>query len=52
MRSLTRFAGTPIKSTPPHRTIRSVEQLEEYRDVLLEAMAETVPDALDGLTAM
>jgi len=49
---LTRFAGTPIKSTPPHRTIRSVEQLEEYRDVLLEAMAETVPDALDGLTAM
>ena len=29
-----------------------VEQLEEDRDVLLEAMAETVPDALDGLTAM
>jgi|SRR5215208_526931 len=29
-----------------------VEQLEEDRDVLLEAMAETVPDALDGLTGM
>jgi hypothetical protein len=29
-----------------------VEQLEEDRDVLLKAMAETVPDTLDGLTAM
>ena len=29
-----------------------VEQFEEDRDALLEAMAETVPDALDGLTAM
>jgi hypothetical protein len=27
-----------------------VEQLEEDRDVLLDAIAETVPDALDGLT--
>ena len=27
-----------------------VEQLEENRDVLPEAMAGTVPDALDGLT--
>ena len=27
-----------------------VEQLEEDRDSLLEAMSETVPDGLDGLT--